>query len=254
MASLKLSELRERVTNRVAMISFGPAKRHKPEVLDAWINEALQQYELLLTESGHPQRIARTTLTTSAITTQDANGWPANEFVELPDDFFELHRLSFVDGDTRRTLDQYAETETQDLFGADWWQSDGQLITGQPLKYRLGRYRDEDGVTHAIARLLPATNAAYTLELVYQPVPPELAADDDAYDFFPGTSDFVVCAAAMSVHEYDGIQEPSAYKALRDRRDECAAIVQRRAPSQARGGTRAMSTAPQRDNRFARRR
>ena len=236
------------------MISFGPAKRHKPDVLDGWINEALQQYELLLTEHGHPQRISRATVSTSGSTTENANGWPANEFVELPADFFELHRLSIVDGTTRVNLDQYAESETEDLFGLEWWATDGSLQTGRPLKYRLGRYRDDDGVTHAIARLLPACDAVYTIEVIYQPVPPELAADDDAYDFFPGTSDYVVCSACLSVMEFDGIQEPTVYSKLEKRIEICAAILTKRAPSQARAGVRTMSTAPRSDNRFARRR
>lgn len=242
MATLTLEELRNRVNNRVSTLAYGPAKRHKPSALDAWINDGIEQYEMLLTDYCNTDRLARTTLTTSTSSTE-SNGFPQNEFVTLPTDYLELHRISIVDGVDRIPLDPYVEMETDEIVGTNIWDPyypEGS--PGRPRRYRLAKYRDSSGNYISIVRLLPAADNTYTLEVIYQPKPPTLTDGSDRYETFPGTTDYIVCSAAMSVAEFEGVYEGKAYQALQARRDECAQILRSRAGKQDRGGVLAMES------------
>lgn len=229
---MSLSDFRDRVTSRISTISVGTTLRHKPAALNRWINDALQQYDLIRTEHGHSQVTAREELQSTASTTVGDHGWPANEVLELPADFLELHRITRLneDGTRGNSLDQYAHQQVSDV-----------PEPGCPTHYRLTRVRDsETGALTPILLLLPPADDEYDFELVYTPAPPVLG-ESDSVDIYPGTADFVVCSAALSLLEYDGIQEPEVYKALVTRRDEAAQVL-RRAHRQARGGVLRMNS------------
>lgn len=253
MTLLNLASLRERVYNRVGLI-VGPGRRHQQDVLNDWINDALEQLDLLLTEAGHPQRLARAVVPTVGVSTPLVYGWPANNFIPLPADFLELRRASVVEATRTYALEPYVEMDTDDYQGDLWalyalevWQ-----MPGRPRKYRVARITDPEGTVRPILQLLPKTDGVYQIELIYTPTPKRLLADEDTYDFFPGSVDYVVCQAAMSLSEFDGVNEPRVYAALMQRRDEAATVVRDRAGMQARAGVLSVSTAPRRDNPYAR--
>jgi hypothetical protein len=229
---ITLLEFRERVLARIATISAGANLRHKPANINRWINDAAEQYHLIRTESGHPQTTKRVMLTSTASTTAGSHGWPANEVLELPADFLELNRCTRIHEDGRRgvTLDQYAEQQVSN-----------EPAPGKPTHYRLTRTQAEDGTLTPLLQLMRPADAVYSFELIYTPTPTALADDTDALDVYPGTADFIVCSAAMSMLEYDGINEQPVYTALVKRRDEAAGVL-RRAYRAARGGVLRMNS------------
>lgn len=210
MAAIALSSLRSRVAARAAVV-IGAGLRHEPSTVNGYINEALEEYHLVLTDAGHPQRETRTTLTTTTGTTL-VDGWPANQFVELPADFLQLRGVSIDTGSTQIPLRPFTEREVSVDVG--WTLAPA----GQPERFRVSR--NDDG--EYILRLLPPSNSAYTLVVVYTPTITQLSADGDTFNFFPGTAEFVVCDAALKVLEDDGVQEGNQYQAIMARRERAA--------------------------------
>lgn len=227
MTAFSLSTLRQRAVLRAQVVS-GPAERHTPDDIDAYINEELEEYHLIRTSCGHPQDVTRTTLTTSATTTVTL-GWPLNEYVTLPSDFMALLAMRVQDSSGNwLEMQPFTEAETQDYRGV--YQSG--TFTGIPVLFRLAN--DTSG--NKIARLTPACDAAYTINVIYIPLVDSLDNEDDTYDFFPGTQDFVVCGAAMRILESDGIQETGHYQALMARKNACQERLYKFAPRQNRAG------------------
>ena len=207
MASITLETLRTRVQYRAAGVAIGPAERHTTTQLDAAINEALASYQTALVDAGHPQRETRTTLTTSASTTA-SNGWPANEFVALPSDFLALRVAKVLYNSREFTLTAATELESE--------AENSTVLTGFPRSFRISE--GTDGTK--ILRLFPPADSAYTIVIVYTPMLTELSDETDSFDFFQGTSDYVVSDAAMVLCEADGVQEGAQYQALVARRDQ----------------------------------
>lgn len=248
-----LLELTGLVEQRAALISVGSGMRHETTTIHEWINDAIAQYELALTDHGHPNRLARTTVTTTATATANADGWPQNEFVALPTDLLELHRLAIVDGETREQLHPFTEGEVEGMYGdEDWSAIDWGWSPGRPRRYRLSRIRDASQDTQIYARLLPACDAAYTIEVIYQPEPPVLSDDADQIWVFPGTRDYIVCSACLSLMEFDGLQEQEVYQAMTTRIARCEQILAERAGRMDHEGIQTMEP-PRASRRYGRR-
>lgn len=242
MAVLKLSELRARAVYRV-QADVGPDERHTSDMLDAMINDALEEYHLIRTGTtgGHPESVTRGTATTSASTTVTL-GWPLNEYITLPSDFLSLLSMR-IQPDVGRWvgMEPFSERQRND-YEDTYYYYDETTTTGLPRYYRLAN--DTSG--NDIARLYPPADAAYTIEFTYVPTPTLLVADDDPYNFYPGTQDYVVCGAAIRILESDGIQEGPQYNALVRRKDECEQTLKKYVARKNRSGTAHVRTGARR--------
>lgn len=200
MAAVTLATLRARVAAR-ADVTIDAAARVTPTIVNQYINEAIEGYQLVLTDAGHPQREKRDQLSTTATRTV-TNGWPANEFVELPADFLQLREVSIDDGAGYRSpLRPFTGTEIGAL-SADYPFTLDQVVD-IPQAYRVSE--GDDGAK--ILRLLPGADAVYTVTVVYAPTVTQLSGDSDSFDFFPGTVEYVVCEAALKVMADTGIPD-----------------------------------------------
>ncbi len=215
------------IISRAAHLSgclVGPDQRHTPELLVTVVNDALERYHALKNETGHPHNIARVVLTTTSVTTETL-GWPANSYVTLPADFFQLVGASIEGTFTTRALNPFSEGMSELLWSA--WPP----TVGAPECYRIGR--DTSGNT--IMRLLPSADSAYTITAIYIPAFSELGEEGE-YTFVHGTELAVIADVAMTMLESDGIQEGAQYQAITQRRDEARAALRRIAPTQGRAG------------------
>jgi hypothetical protein len=192
MSTLSLIEIRN-AAQRITDVVIGPAERFTVEDVDRMINESLEQYWLLLTDSGDPQRVTRATLTTSASTTV-TNGWPANEAVTLPTDFMALlsAKIQTAVGSERK-LEVFGEADTT----TNWdYFSPG---VGEPSQVRIG----SDSAGGKVLRLKPSANGEHTIVITYIPLPALLQGDDETFTFVPGTADWVISDVALKILEQD---------------------------------------------------
>lgn len=220
MTTLTRTEIRTRVAARAA-VTIGSSARHTETVVNQYINEALEEYHLALTECGHPQEVTRATATTSGSTAL-SNGWPTNSFVALPADFMTLLGAFRVEDDESTcTLVPFAEREAEDVASS-----------GRPYKFRVAK----NTAGTKILRLLPAADAAYTIIVTYNPTPTSLGSDGSSIAFFPGTAEFVVSDAALRILEDDGVQEGSQYQAVMARREQARERLYKFASRQNRAG------------------
>lgn len=222
MPDITLADLRIRAA-KFADVVVSATGRHKTDWLDARINEALGSYQSCLVDAGHPQRETRTTATTSSSTTS-SNGWPANEYVALPTDFLILRSAKVLQNSREWQLSPAPEIQSEI--------STQRYQTGFPEFYRISR----DSNNAQILRLMPPADAAYTIVIVYTPMLTELADEADTYEFYPGTSDYVTCDAALALLEADGVQEGNQYQALQQRKAEAMQRIKEYAHMQNRGG------------------
>jgi hypothetical protein len=230
MPTRTLAQLRSQVAD-LAAVTVSPTGRHTPAAVDLCLNEAIGKYYLELIDTGAPMRVDRATVTTSASTTV-ATHWPANEYVTLPANLLRLLELNITDGQRTISMRPFSSEESQ-MFEADY---DGTNDAELPTFYQLAI--DESG--NVIARLLPAADAVYTIECIYVPGPTELDDDADTFTFLPGTTNFVLYEAAMSLMERDGIPERDQYQAFTSRRDDALAVLQKQAGRMQQAGTTGM--------------
>lgn len=224
MPTSTLAELRALVA-KAADIDVGTSERHTTAQVTARVNLSLQAYQSCLVDAGHSQRETRATATTSA-SESVSNGWPANHYVALPADFLSLLAAKIVPSSSGQEFMLKPLPETHSDLITEWSE------TGLPLYYRLS----ENTAGTKILKLYPPADAAYTIVTIYTPQMTALSADGDTYNFFPGTSDYVVCDAAMWFLEADGVQEGGQYNALARRRDEALYRLKEYAHRQNRAG------------------
>jgi hypothetical protein len=213
MPSYSLSTLRSQI-GALANVTIQASGRYPVATINTWINTAIGRYWQLYTcESDRV--LSRALLTTSASVTL-SNGWPSNEFVALPADFFALKSLMLQGSTvgTKRRLTEMAESDRE------------QYPTGvvrEPEVYRLAN----NTAGASIARLWPACDAVYTIECLYVPTPAVLALDADTFNFLIGTEDVVICDVALRILEQDGVPEGSQYQAIAQRRNEAMQALER---------------------------
>lgn len=232
MATRTLEELRERALIRADVVASAAGK-HDPDVVDQYVNEALEEYHLELTECGHPQKFRRTTLSTTA-SSAVTNGIPAHGYVTLPSDFMQLLGIWIVEDDGSHTpLDAFTE---HDYMNAG--------DTGKPLRFRLAE--DDDGLK--VVRILPNADAVYTIAVTYVPNPEQLEHDSASFTFFPGTAELVICDAALRLLEDDGVQEGSHYQAVQARREQARQRLYKHAMRQNRAAPTVIDPPPRLGN------
>jgi hypothetical protein len=180
--------------------------RYPNAMVNGWINQAIQHYQLLRREMGTSDE-QRALLNTTASTSLGTSGFPLNELVALPADFQSLISVYLVTGTVRNRLTALSPVDRHNDLTVS-------PLTGIPTSYDIV---DATTTQPAQLRLWPAASAAYQLEVIYTPEPTTLTADGDSWEYSPGTLDLVVCAAALKVLDRDGIPEPSQYQALQNR-------------------------------------
>ena len=227
MTELSLSTMRAAIAERV-QVTIAPNERFTPTIVNAAINEAIEAYHLCLVDAGAPQRERRTTLTTTSSDTA-SNGWPGNQFVALPTDFLQLRYAAVLIDAREYGLTPYVESQAEDM--GTWFSQS----TGMPTQYRISE--GTDGAK--ILRLLPAADDAYTIVVVYTPLIAQLDSDNDTFDFFPGTQDYVICDVAMKLLEGDDLMGQQ-YSALSQRKAEAYDRLKRHAAKQDRAGVKSM--------------
>jgi hypothetical protein len=227
MAGVTLSDLRARVAQRAALV-VSPNSRHTPTSVDREINESLERYYQILTDSGHPERTTRTTLTTSASETVTL-GWPANEYVQLPADFKHLLSAHIRYNDQLFPMREFAEVERE---------QDGYWIAepNVPRQFRIANATSG----RKILRLVPAAVGVYTIEVVYAAVPTALSSDSDTFDFLTGTADWVVCDVALTLLESEDETSSGTYDRIARRRNEVRGTLERQAGRSNRSGPKRM--------------
>lgn len=226
MATITVRDLINRAAYHSAE-SVGPNTRHTPEMMVDLVNESLKRYHALKNQAGHPPDIKRTTVTTSSDATVTL-GWPLNSYVALPTDFLTLTGASLQltgAGAGWVQLNPFSEIEKALVW--DPWG----LQTGQPATYALAK--DTDGGD--IMRLLPAADAAYTIEVIYVPKFTELAMEDE-YEFLDGTEAFVACDIAMQMLESVDLANSAQYAKLELRKQSAASAIKTYSWSRARAG------------------
>lgn len=225
MATRTLLELMNRASYACSE-TFGPDKRHTPDVLLQLINESLQRYHAIKNQAGQPPDVTRVELTTSASATTTL-GWPLNSYVTLPADFKSLVGAQLLLSSSAGwvALNPFDENEKALIW--DPWGT----TTGPPTTYRLAK--DTSG--NDILRLLPAADSAYTIEVVYVSEFAELDEGDN-YEFVDGTEAYVVCDVAMQMLENADLVGSPQYGALMKRRDEAERALKQFFWSRARAG------------------
>jgi len=229
MATTTLEELRDMVANRASVV-VNESSRHTISAVDRYINDSLEEYHTLLTDAGMPQRATRTTLTTSSSETV-ANGYPTNERVVLPTDFGQLLEVFVTYNGVRMPLRPFDGVEVS--LDSGWIDQP----TGIPERYSLAR---EAAAGETVLRLLPPADATYTITVVYIPTFSPLTDDTSEFAFIDGTSEFVVCDAALKILERDGVQESLQFQSLAQRRDRTAERLRRHAQRMNRAGSQGM--------------
>lgn len=203
MITRTLKQLRDGSASRADVTSHS-AGRYSDAVVDGFVNAAIRRLHLRMSEAGAIGTL-RTELATTSSTT-DANGWPANEILVLPA-LTEVIGVSIEEDGHYRPMTTFDELERDDFDSA--WRS-----TGRPHQYRLA----QDSTGAQVLRLLPPSDGAYTVRIVYTLAPTTLSADSDSFSFFPPGDEWVECDAALAILEsLEGVGEVEHYRALERR-------------------------------------
>lgn len=181
-------------------------ERYPAAMVNGWLNQAIQNYQLLRRETGTADE-QRALINTSASTSAGAGGFPLNELVALPADFQSLISVYLVTGTVRNRLTALSPVDRHNDLTIS-------PLTGIPTSYEL---MDASSTQPAQLRLWPAASSSYQLEVIYTPEPATLSADGDSWEYSAGTLDIVVCHAALRILDRDGVPEPSQYTALQNR-------------------------------------
>lgn len=208
-----LAQLRADVCDRADIKDGGTTGRHTSANLNRRINQAIQQYQRLVTECGSPVYLKQTATTTGTSSTVDANNWAPRDYLALPTDFYHLHGIDITLGGTTVSMTDFMSSERNMYRDAPTWLTSNGV--GIPAYYQLSGY---NAAGSQIVRVLPGANAAYACVIWYLPIATELSGDSDTFDGLAGYEEWVVYRAAMDSLVKDGTSP--AYQA-------CAAEAQR---------------------------
>jgi hypothetical protein len=200
MASLTLLQLRDRV-GWAADVTLSASGRYPQAMVDAWINEAAQAYEIERSQrAGAVEKRYTATGTASASLVQ---GFPQNQIIQLPADCQQV-RAVWVEGSSGR-------------YQLTWLDEQDRWTTlnnpAAPLGCRLTTLADG---TMAL-RVWPAIAASTAFEVIYAPGATTLTLDSDLWPYEPGTEDMLIASVACRILDRDGVPEPQAYQALQNR-------------------------------------
>jgi hypothetical protein len=219
MLSLSLSTIRGLVSDLTDR-TFSASGAYKESQLDAWINSAINQYEVerARVAGGYRERTAN--VTTTASTTPAVQSFPANEVVSLgslspvP---MAVKSVWLVQGGARYQLEPLHESDRGSLW------STLTVQTGRPTVYETIEL--EDGAT--ALHFWPPADSAYTLEVIYYPQPTQLALAGDLWRYEPGTEDAVLCDVAMRILERDDEADTRQYQTFAQRKAEAFRTLRR---------------------------
>jgi hypothetical protein len=203
-----LAQLRADVCDRCSIVDGGTTGRHTTANLNRRINEAIQRFTRLVTESGNTIYVKQSPGTTSTSSTPDTTNWAPRDYIALPSDFYHLEGIDITVGSTTAPMMDYDQIERNMFRIAPSWLANGGI--GTPVFYKLG------GVNQAgsrLVRIIPGSDVVYSYVIWYLAVPPDLAADSDTFDGIAGYEEWIVNRAGMDSMLRDSTSEP-LYQAL----------------------------------------
>lgn len=163
--NVTLAQIRTEVVNQGG---YKNSHVFTPAVLNAWINRAIAKVYDLVWEADNDYYTTEVDLQTTA----------GSDGVALPADFQRLISLARQDGGEFRRLRRMRQHE--------WAKWEGH--SGEPSRYRLQRGN---------IRLAPKPDSVYALKLLYLPVAPTLAADDDEFDSIDYFDELVIAEVLL---------------------------------------------------------
>jgi len=194
-----LAQLRDAVCTRADVVDGGTTGRHTTAALNRYINQAIQQFRRLVTDSGCTIYIASVQATTSTSSTPDANNWAPRDYLAMPSNFYHLEGIDIVTGGTTVPMLDFMMLE-RDLFKlAPAWLATGGA--GMPIFYKLGGF---NAAGDQVAKIIPSADSAYTCTIWYLPIATDLVGDSDPFNGLAGYEEWVVNRAAMDALLRDG--------------------------------------------------
>jgi hypothetical protein len=212
MITRTLAQLRSQVS-RFLDEPIAATGRHTTTNANTSINAAIRRYQLMLADNGITL-LKRGTLTTTS-STADADGWPGNEVVALPTDMMLLKSLSIQHHNEWVPMVPFDEPERDDY---ESWIGNG---TGLPTQYRVAT----DNANALVLRLMPASDAAYSIRCFYVPTPTELSDDADSHRFLEGTEEWVELEAALDMLGEDGAKERGQVQLWREKQQRAEKYI-----------------------------
>lgn len=206
-----LALLRDDVADRGDIVIDSTGRWSSTRV-NRYINQAIQRFVAMVTSAGHEHYLRRATLTTSASTSEDANGWQPCEYVAAPSDLVKIHAMQISFSGRAELMAEVETAEGLAVQDAALWLSTDQ--PGIPRFYRLGGLAKPGGVNTDAIRIFPKANGVYSIECWYLPALTDLAADGDTFDGIFGAEEWVVNRAAMDVLIRGGLTTGPVYGAL----------------------------------------
>lgn len=199
-----LAQLRADVCDRADIVDGGSGGRHSSANLNRRINQAIQQFRRLVTESGSDTYITQVTATTSASSIPDASNWAPRDYLALPSDFYHLKGIDISINGTTVSMMDFNQFE-RNLFRQipSWLTNAG---VGFPVLYKLGGF---NAAGSRVVKLIPAADAAYNAVIWYLPIPADLASDSDTFDGLAGYEEWVVYRAAADSLGRDQASQPA---------------------------------------------
>lgn len=207
-----LAQLRADVCDAADIVDGGTTGRHTTANLNRRINQAIQQFQRLVTECGQPTYLKRTDVSTATSATQDASGWAPRDYLTLPSDFYHLVGIDITQGSTTISMQDFMTAERNQFRDVPTWLSTNGI--GMPVYYQTA---GKNAAGSRIVRVIPAADAVYTCTIFYLPYATDLATDSDTFDGIAGYEDWVIYQAAMDSLRRDGTSP--TYAALQAERD-----------------------------------
>lgn len=203
-----LTQLLADVCERADVTDGGTTGRHTTAFITRHINQAIQQFQRLVTDNGNPTYLKQVAAVTSTSSTVDASNWAPRDYLALPTDFYHLEGIDITNGGMTLTMVDYMTLERNMYkFAPAWLGTDG---TGMPVYYKLGGH---NAAGSAIVKIIPSADAVYNCVIWYLPIPTDLAAGGDTFDGIAGYEEWVVNRAAMDLLLRDGANQPT-YQAI----------------------------------------
>lgn len=198
-----LGQLRADVCDRADIVDGATTGRHTTANLNRRINQAIQQFNRLVTDNGCTYYIKQTSGTTNTSSTPDTAGWAPRDYIAMPSDFYHLEGIDITVGSLTAPMMDYGMLERNMFRMIPSWLSTGGI--GTPVFYKLGGTNQAGNI---VAKIIPGADAAYPYVIWYLPIPADLVADGDTFDGVAGYEEWVVYRAVMDSLIKDANSQP----------------------------------------------
>jgi hypothetical protein len=213
MQTITLANLRSEIASRADIEISASSGRHTEVRVNSLINASVRRYWLEL--AGHGDWAIQSATVSTATGTATTSGWEANQHVALASGFLKLKGASItVSGESLEML-------PFQLSARDDYDGDFSAGLGIPLQYRVALNTAGAPILH----LLPRAQAVYSIRYHYVATPALLVEDADAFSFFDGTEDLVICDVAKRILTRDGNEEPGVVQAIMQEREEARRVL-----------------------------